>query len=174
MPLLSVPYLGTVLSTAAVYLFLLLFIRLFGRKEMSQLSVVDLIFVLLISNAVQNAMVGPDSSLLGGLVSAASLFLVNYLLKITAYRFPWFNTAMEGEAVTLIYKGQINIQNAAKVRMSAAEIEEAVREHGVKSIQEVDLAVLEVDGNISVLSQDFQARSQHKRKTRKTVKQVIE
>ena len=76
------------LSTACVYLFIVAAIRLFGHKELAQLSVIDLVFILLISNAVQNAMVGPDSTLAGGLVAAGTLFILNYLLKLLFYRFP--------------------------------------------------------------------------------------
>ena len=79
--LLNNNYVRIVVSTLAVYLFIVVAIRLFGKKELAQLSVVDLVFILLISNSVQNAMVGPDSTLSGGLVAATSLFIVNYILK---------------------------------------------------------------------------------------------
>lgn len=162
------------LRSMAVYLFLLLGIRLFGRKELSQLSVIDLIFVLLISNAVQNAMVGPDSSLQGGLIAAAALFLLNVILKRVTYRFPKVNTLLEGEAVMLIHQGKLNIQNAAKVHMTMDEINEAIREHGVERIEQVDLCVLEVDGNISVLSNGYQQVTQRKRKAKKSLKQNVD
>jgi len=83
--LLSNNFVRIIGSTLAVYLFIVIAIRIFGKKELAQLSVVDLVFILLISNAVQNAMVGPDSTLSGGLVAATTLFMVNYLLK---YLFP--------------------------------------------------------------------------------------
>ena len=81
-------YLKIALSSSAVYLFIIIAIRLFGKKELAQLSIIDLVFILLISNAVQNAMVGADSSLAGGLVAASTLFFINYLLKFLIYRFP--------------------------------------------------------------------------------------
>ena len=74
-------YVRIILSTVAVYLFLIIAIRLFGKKELAQLSVFDLVFILLISNVVQNAMTGPDTTLSGGLTGAAALFIVNYILK---------------------------------------------------------------------------------------------
>ena len=77
-------YIRIIFSSVAVYFFIILAIRLFGKKELAQLSVYDLVFILLISNAVQNAMVGPDSTLTGGLVAAGSLFVVNYILKTIA------------------------------------------------------------------------------------------
>ena len=146
-------------SSAAVYLFILLALRLFGKKEIAQLSVVDLVFVLLISNAVQNAMVGPDTSLLGGICAAGTLFALNGLFKLLTYKFPKLSRLMQGQAVMLIYQGSVIKENLRKTKISAEELEEALREHGVGSAAEVDLAVLEQDGQISVLSNDFQSRS---------------
>lgn len=152
-------YMRIILSTVAVYLFIVIAIRLFGKTEISQLSVTDLVFIMLISNAVQNAMVGPDNSLSGGLVAAAALFVVNYLFKMCLYRFPKFGRIVQGESVMLIYRGKINRKNIQKTRLTMDELMEAVREHGVSKISEVDLAVLEVDGNISVLSDDFSKKT---------------
>jgi len=81
-------------SSAAVYAFILLALRLFGKKEIAQLSVVDLVFVLLISNAVQNAMVGPDTSLLGGLCAAGTLFAFNGIFKLILYKSPKLSRLM--------------------------------------------------------------------------------
>src|SRR6218665_1618865 len=97
-------YLSLMLRAVAVYLFMLLAIRLFGKKELAQLSVIDLVFILLISNAVQNAMVGSDSTLVGGLAAATGLFLINYVLKIIDYRFPQFSKAIQGEGIMLVYE----------------------------------------------------------------------
>jgi uncharacterized membrane protein YcaP (DUF421 family) len=157
-------YLNIILSTSAVYLFIIIAIRLFGKKEISQLSVVDLIFILLISNAVQNAMVGSDTSLAGGLLAAATLFLMNYLFKQLIYRFPKLGRVLQGEPVLLIYKGKLNKANIAKSRLTLDELQEAVREHGVALFEDVDLAMLEADGNISIVSGDFQHKTIKKRK----------
>lgn len=154
-------------SSIAVYLFIVIAIRLFGKRELSQLSVVDLVFVLLISNSVQNAMVGSDSSLPGGLVAASALFITNYLFKLFLYRWPLFNRLVQGESMMLIYAGKLNRSNVAKAHLTDDEIMEALREHGVSRIEDVDLAVLEVDGNISVLSGDYTNRTSRKRKPRR-------
>lgn len=159
-------------SSVVVYLFIIIAIRLFGKKELAQLSVVDLVFILLISNAVQNAMVGQDNTLSGGLVAATSLFLVNYLLKYLLYRFPRFGKMIQGDPILLIYKGKLNHRNMNRAKLTLDEVREAVREHGVATIADVDLAVLEIDGNISVLSDDYKRRSQRKRKGRKQMKNV--
>lgn len=155
-----------IFSTVTVYLAIVLAIRLFGKKELSQLSVIDLVFILLISNAVQNAMVGSDSSLAGGLAAAASLFVVNALFKWVLYRYPGISHLVQGEALLLIYQGQLNSQNLAKAQISHDEILEALREHGVESIDKVNLAVLEVDGNISILTNDYTQHSKRKRRTK--------
>lgn len=147
------------LRASAVYLIILFLMRLFGKRELTQLSMIDLIFVLLISNAVQNAMTGPDTTLEGGIAAAAALFTVNILLKFILRKFPKLNKVLIGEPLLLIYEGKIQTDNLIKASLTRAELESACREHGVKSIEEVDLAMLELDGNISVLSQDFKKRS---------------
>lgn len=162
-------YVRIIGSTLAVYLFIVIAIRLFGKKELAQLSVVDLVFILLISNAVQNAMVGPDSTLLGGLVAASTLFLVNFLLKYFQYRFPKFGKLVQGEATMLIYNGKMLNTHMQKVKITEAELMESVREHGVESIKEVDLAIMEVDGSISVLSEKYQKKTSKKRKAHKAL-----
>ena len=162
-------YLKIALSSSAVYLFIIIAIRLFGKKELAQLSIIDLVFILLISNAVQNAMVGSDSSLAGGLVAATTLFLINTLFKYLLYHFPQFGNFVQGTELMLIYKGQMNNANMIKARISKEELLEAVREHGVAEIREVDLAVLEIDGNISIISDQYKHRTVRKRKGRNKV-----
>jgi len=148
-----------ILSSAAVYLFIVLAIRLFGKTEIAQLSVTDLVFIMLLSNSVQNAMVGSDVSLTGGIAAAATLFAVNALFKEFMYRIPGFGRIMQGESLMLVYQGRVNDANMRKARLTTNELLEAIREHGVARIADVNLAVLEVDGNISVLSDDFQSRT---------------
>lgn len=162
-------YLTIAGSSAAVYLFIVIAIRLFGKKELAQLSVVDLVFILLISNAVQNAMVGSDSTLLGGLVAAVSLFIVNYLFKLVLYRFPRLNKLVQGHPIMLVYRGKINMDNLKKAKLTVQELMEAVREHGVATIVDVDLAVLENDGNISILSDEYRHKTTRKRKQHKVL-----
>jgi len=127
------PYLDIVLRSVAVYVFMVLAIRLFGKKELSQISTTDLVFLVLISNSVQNAMVGPNTSLLGGITAATVLFILNYTLKIVMFR----------------SKG---IKNMHSESINMDELEEAIRQHGIESYKKVKLAILEVDGNISVIA----------------------
>lgn len=152
-------YLSIILSSTAVYAFIIIAIRLFGKTEIAQLSVADLVFIMLLSNSVQNAMVGSNTSLLGGLIAAASLFIVNAVFKECMYRIPGFERLMQGESIMLVYHGRVNDNNMKKAHLTTNELLEAIREHGVSGIGSVDLAVLEVDGNISVLSNDFQKKT---------------
>ena len=158
-----------VLRSVAVYLFIIIAIRLFGKHELAQLSVIDLVLILLISNSVQNAMVGPDTSLLGGLIAAGSLFLVNYGLRSLLFRSSTLNEAVQGHPKLLIYHGKVVEKNLKETKISMEELEAAAREHGVPLIEDVDLAVLEVDGNISVLSNDFQKKTVRRRKAHKAI-----
>jgi uncharacterized membrane protein YcaP (DUF421 family) len=148
-----------VLRALVVYIFIIVAIRIFGKKELAQLSVIDLVFILLISNAVQNAMVGPDTSLQGGLIAAGALFLVNYGFKRLLYSHKKLSVLLQGEPVLLIYKGIINVEHCKQVRITIEELNAAVREHGVVATEDVDLAMLETDGNISIISNEYQNQS---------------
>lgn len=154
-------YVQIVLRCIAVYFFVIIAIRIFGKKELAQLSVTDLVFILLISNAVQNAMVGTDTSLVGGVVAAFSLFLLNYFMKQLLYRSKRANNLFQGKALTLVYKGQLDEAALRHSEITIDELLAAIREHGVEELRHVDLAVLEVDGNISVISDDFTKKTSH-------------
>jgi len=147
------------LKSIIIYVFIILAIRLFGKKELAQLSVIDLVFILLISNSVQNAMVGADNSVLGGMAAATGLFVINYVFKWLLQKLPNFSKIVQGEEIMLIYKAMITMD----------ELCAAVREHGVEKIEDVSLAILEVDGNISVMSNDFKQQSSRKRRAHKAI-----
>ena len=153
------PLLEVVLRSVTVYLFILLAIRLFGKKELAQLSVIDLVFILLISNAVQNAMVGSDTSLQGGLVAALALFVTNFVFKKLMFRSKKISELLQGKAIMLIYEGVLLEQNLHFAEITIEELEAAVREHGVQDFTKVKLAIMEVDGNISIVSSDFGNKS---------------
>jgi len=149
------PYLLVAGTSAAVYIFLIVAIRLFGKKEFSQLSVFDIVFILLISNAVQNSMIAADFSFWGGMVSAITLFAVNFLFKNVIYKIPKISEWVQGHPVMLIYNGKPIPENMKKAKINISELEEAAREHGIKVIEDVDLAVLELDGSISIVAEDY-------------------
>ncbi len=142
-------------KSIAIYVFIIVAIRIFGKKELSQLSVIDLVFILLISNSVQNAMVGTDTSLTGGIAAALGLFISNYIFKIFLRGSKKFNTLIQGEKIVIVVGGKIQDKGLRDSMMTIEEVEMAVREHGVKGIHEADLVILEVDGNVTVLSSDY-------------------
>lgn len=107
--------LNTILSTAVIYIFIVVCIRILGKNELSQLSVTDLVFVLLLSNSVQNAMVGSDTTLLGGILAATTLFLINKLLAYLLYRSRKFSKLMDGEPTILIRHGKLNQKAMRKI-----------------------------------------------------------
>ena len=139
-------------------------IRFFGKKELSQLSVIDLVFILLISNSVQNAMVGSDTSVQGGMAAALGLFLCNSVFRFFLRKSTSFNKLLQGEPIVLVHKGIVLQSGLNASGMTLLEVEMTAREHGVNTIKEADLIVLEVDGNLSVLSNDFKSKTVKHRK----------
>ena len=164
------PYLDIIIRSISVYLFMIIAIRLFGKKELSQLNTADIILILLISNAVQNAMVGSNSSLQGGLVAALVLFVLNFILKKIMYNSKTITDLVQDKPEILIHNGIIDFKALAKLEITSQELEEAIREHGVETYKEVKLAMMEIDGNISVISGDKALiQTHHKRKIHKTL-----
>jgi uncharacterized membrane protein YcaP (DUF421 family) len=166
-------WLDVIFRSTIIYLFIVAALRLFGKKELAQLSVIDLVFILLISNSVQNAMVGPDSTLVNGIIAATTLFGVNALLKYFLFRSKRLNQFVQGVPVMLIHKGSVIAESLRRERMTMEELEAAVREHGIETVADVDLAVMEVDGNISILSDNYHKKSVRKRKSHKVVAKTI-
>lgn len=168
------PYLDIILRSVAVYIFMLIALRLFGKKELSQLNSADIILILLISNSVQNAMVGSNTTLYGGLVAAFSLFVINYFFKKVIQKSKFIKELVQDKPEILIHNGKIEFKTLARLGISSEEIEEAMREHGVQFYKDVKLAMFEIDGNISIISEiDELKKSFHKRKIRKALGKTI-
>jgi uncharacterized membrane protein YcaP (DUF421 family) len=142
------------LRTGAVYCLVLLGIRLSGKREVGQMTPFDLTLLLLLSNSVQNAMTGPDNSLAGGAVAAATLLILNYMVGEVSGVNRRFRKYVQGEPSLLIHNGEVNQQHMAREHVSMDELQRALREHGVATCKDAALAVLEVDGSISVLKYD--------------------
>lgn len=142
------------LRTAAIYMVVLLGVRLSGKREVGQMTPFDLTLLLLISNAVQNAMTGPDTSVMGGIVAAATLLLLNFLVAELSGGNRRFRRFIEGQPSLLIHDGQVVPAHMAKEHISMDELQRSLREHGITSYHDVALAVLEVDGSISCLKYD--------------------
>jgi uncharacterized membrane protein YcaP (DUF421 family) len=143
-----------VLRTIVIYLVVLIGVRLSGKREVGQMTPFDLTLLLLISNSVQNAMTGPDTSLVGGIAAAVTLLLLNYLIAELSGTNRRFRKVIEGQPTLLVHDGQIITSHMAKEHVSMDELERALREHGINNYHDVALAVLEVDGSISCLKYD--------------------
>jgi uncharacterized membrane protein YcaP (DUF421 family) len=137
--------------TAVVYAFLILVLRLSGKREVGQMSILELIVILLISDAVQNSMVGENTTLWGGLVAVLTLLGLDYGLKLLTIRSRRVRRAIEGEPRLLVRDGRLLTKALREEKVEAEEVRAAVRAQGLARIEDVRLAVLETDGSISVI-----------------------
>ena len=143
-----------VLRTLTVYGIVLIGVRLSGKREVGQMTPFDLTLLLLLSNAVQNAMTGPDTSVIGGATAAITLLGVNYVVAELASHNRKIRRVLRGDPAVLIHNGKVIERTMAREHVGMDDLEEGLREHGIATIEEVALAVLEVDGNISFLKYD--------------------
>jgi len=146
-----------VARTVIVYVALLVGLRLAGKRELGQMTPFDLVVILLVANAVQNAMVGPDTSLTGGLIAAGVLIVGNYGVAEARERLPWLRRAVEGMPTLLINDGEFVSQHLRREGLDEDEVLMAIREHGVADVKDVRMAVLETDGSISIVPVDAKA-----------------
>jgi len=140
--------------TLIVYAILLLALRLAGKREIGQMATFDLVVILLVSNAVQNAMVGSDVSVTGGLIAAGALIGVNYALAAAREHSVWLREAVEGTPTILVSNGSLIQRNMRRENVAEDQVLMVLREHGLDNVQQVRLAVLETDGSISVVPTD--------------------
>ena len=140
-----------ILRPVLVYLFLIVVVRLAGRRELAQLNSFDLIVLLMLANTVQNATIGNDNSMVGGLIGVTALLLANYLVVRFLYRHPRVDHLLEGGPTVLIRDGRVIQRNLAREAISEEELMEAIRKQGLGSAAEVAGAVLETGGAISVV-----------------------
>ena len=143
-----------VVRTGVIYLLVLIGVRLSGKREVGQMTPFDLTLLLLLSNSVQNAMTGPDTSLLGGAVAAATLLILNYVVADVSGLSRRFRRVIQGEPSLLVHDGKVIESHMAREHVSMDELHRALREHGINRCDQVALAVLEVDGSISCLKYD--------------------
>jgi uncharacterized membrane protein YcaP (DUF421 family) len=142
--------------TATVYVLLLVGVRLAGKRQIAQLTPFDLVVLLLLSNAVQNAMTGPDTSVAGGATAAGTLLVVNGLVTAVRTRHDNFRRWVEGVPVSLIIAGEVQWQALRHEHLTIEELMAALREHDVIDCAHVELATLEIDGTVSVIRRDAQ------------------
>jgi len=151
--------LDIVLRTAIIYAAVLIGMRLAGKRQVGQMTPFDLVLLLLIANAVQNAMTGPDTTLIGGLAAAATLLVLNTVISRLALRSKRVHSIVEGNPTMLIHSGKIIKNHLERENIGEQELQQALREHGIASVEEVQGAVLEVDGSISVIKKDEMPRT---------------
>jgi uncharacterized membrane protein YcaP (DUF421 family) len=156
-----------VARSAIVYLALFLGLRLAGKRELGQMTVFDLVVILLIANAVQNSMVGADFSVQGGVLAAAVLRVLNRLLALLRLRGTRWGRLIEGTPTVLVEDGELIEPHLRKEGMERQELEMVVREHGIESLSKVKLAILETDGSVSIVPEASPVV-----RTRKHVRQV--
>ena len=145
----GVPYVEKIIRTLAVYFFLLLGLRLAGKRELGQLNPYDLVVLLLLSNTVQNAIIGNDDSLVGGLFGAVVLLVFNYLMVRFLYRHPKLDELAEGDCDILVRDGIIQDVALNHELITIPELEAAARRQGIPSLAEVQEARIEVGGALT-------------------------
>ena len=152
--ILSLPWWEYVVRAVVVYVFLLVLLRLTGRRQVGQLAPFDLVLLLVLSNAVQNSMTGGDNSLVGGLLSAVTLILLNYGLGVATYRSKRLEALIDGRPEVLIHDGKLFEKVLARANITHHELDAALRQAGYTCVEEVRYAVLENNGSITVVPQD--------------------
>lgn len=147
----GIPFAEKVIRTIAVYAFLIGGLRLFGKRELGQLNPLDFIVLLLLSNTVQNAIIGNDNSLAGGLTGALVLMIVNSLLVRWTYSHPRIRRMVEGRAEDLVKDGHVLQRALAHNQITREELIAAARKQGIEHLGDVSCARLEVSGAVSFL-----------------------
>jgi len=147
---LSVHWLELVLRAVIIYVFLLVLLRFTGKRQVGQLSPFDLVLLLVLSNAVQNAMNGGDNSLLAGMILAVVLVLLNSLVGLVTYKSKKLEALVEGRPEVLVHNGKLFEDVMQRERLTHHELNAALRAAGCASIEEVHYAILENNGHITV------------------------
>ena len=143
-----------IVRAIVVYLFLLVLLRLTGKRQVGQLAPFDMVLLLVLSNAVQNSMNGGDNSITGGLILASTLVALNWVVGWLTFRSKRFEALIEGRPVVLIHNGRIDQKAMHKVQMTMHELEASLRAEGCAGPEEVRFAVLENNGHLTVIHRD--------------------
>jgi uncharacterized membrane protein YcaP (DUF421 family) len=160
---LQVPLLELVVRAVVIYVGLLAAFRFFGKREVGQFTLYDLVFVLLVANAVQPAVTGPDASLAGGLVIIATLALLNFAIS----RVHFLQHLLIAQPTVLLRDGVFQRDAMNREGVDEDEVETAMREHGIDDVKNVKLAILEPDGDISIIEKGGDPNRRRRRKYKK-------
>jgi uncharacterized membrane protein YcaP (DUF421 family) len=143
---LSLPIAEKIIRPTVVYIFLIVGLRLAGKRELAQLNTFDLVVLLTLSNTVQNAIIGEDNSVTGGLIGAATLLILNYSLVRFLYYHDQLDRIVEGEPEVVMEHGQLKMEKLKQELISRAELEIAAHKQGFSSLDEIDRAILDPGG----------------------------
>ncbi|HVB14818.1 MAG TPA: YetF domain-containing protein [Candidatus Dormibacteraeota bacterium] len=155
-----------VVRCVSIYLVMIIGLRIFGKRELGQMTIFDLVLVLLVANAVQPAMTGPDSSLVGGLLIIGTLLVVNWTVGKGRLHSPLIRRILAPRSTVLASAGHWNQGALSSQGLDQQDAEEALREHGVADVRETTLVELEPDGSISVVARQGQGTIRPRRRTR--------
>ena len=147
---LGVAWWELIVRAIIVYVFLIVLLRLTGKRQIGQLAPFDLVLLLVLSNSVQNSMNGGDNSLTGGLISAATLITLNYTVGIATFRSKKMEALIEGRPQVLVHNGKLFEDVMARSQLTRHELNSALRQAGCTCVEEVHTAILENNGSISV------------------------
>ena len=147
----AVPWWELIVRSMVVYVFLLVLLRITGKRQVGQLAPFDLVLLLVLSNAVQNSMNAGDNSLIGGLISASTLVLFNFAVSMATYRSKKLESLIEGRPQILVHNGKLFEDVVAKNHLTHHELNAALRQAGCTSFEDVHSAILENSGTISVV-----------------------
>jgi uncharacterized membrane protein YcaP (DUF421 family) len=147
----AVPVWELVVRAGVVYVFLLLLLRVTGKRQVGQLAPFDLVLLLVLSNAVQNSMNAGDNSLVGGLISAATLVGLNFALGYATFKSKRLEAIVEGQPEVIIHNGKVFKAAMARAKLTHHELDAALRQAGCGNVDEVQAAILENNGSITVL-----------------------
>lgn len=158
----AVPWWELIVRGVVVYVFLLALLRITGKRQVGQLAPFDLVLLLVLANAVQNSMNAGDNSLVGGLITAATLIGLNFLVSLVTHRFKNLEAVVEGRPQILIHNGKLFEEVMAKAQLTHHELNSALRRSGCSSVAEVHSAILENNGAISVVTMKDKAAGNNK------------
>jgi uncharacterized membrane protein YcaP (DUF421 family) len=139
-----------VLRAFVVYIVVVVLLRISGKRQMGQMGATEFVAILLISNAVQNSMNGGDNSLTGGIILAAVLIASSWLISFLTYKSLIFSKIFEGTPSLLVHRGKIIHKHLAKELMRESELRTLLRKQGVHDLHDIETAILEADGTLSV------------------------
>lgn len=163
---LSIPWWELIIRSILIYAVFFVGLRLFGKRELGQFTTFDLVLILLVANALQPAITGPDNSVTGGVIIIITLLLINRAIAILRSRWGWLDDLIEPPPTVIARDGQWLKKDMEEEGLSEEDGLMALREHGVARVDDVKLAVLEEDGSISVITKDA-AGGMNKRRRRR-------